>query len=44
LMSSKTSVFIQPSTHGNRICGGKNNITIVIYDFKPAFNEGKFKK
>jgi hypothetical protein len=30
-MSRRTSVFIQPSSHGSTIIGEKNNICIVIY-------------
>src|SRR5208337_1446051 len=39
-MSFKTSVFIQPSTHGSTILGENHNICIVIYDSGSGFKGG----
>src|SRR5208337_2770607 len=39
-MSFKTSVFIQPSTHGSTILGENHNICIVIYDFGSVLKTG----
>jgi hypothetical protein len=43
-MSRRTSVFIQPSSHGSTIVGKKNNICIVIYFSKRMNDNEKMKK